>query len=240
MSRPRASLVIFARAPQLGRVKTRLAREIGDAAALAAYVGLANECWVQARGAQLRLDARLVVAFTPPEGEDAIREWLTEATEYMSQSSGDLGERMLHAVARELDIGADRVVVMGTDCPSLSAGVLGAAFGALDEADVVIGPAMDGGYYLIGMRGAHSALFADVPWSSPDTLATTLDRAREAGLSVRQLGLLRDVDTAADWADYLSVPPRDATGRDTGEKGEQEARVAGGASKGAVSPPASR
>lgn len=197
--RTRDALIVFARAPELGRVKTRLASEIGDAEALAAYRELGRICWSNALAARAAGGCRALVAYTPRDGEDAVRAWLTGADAYVAQQDGDLGERMLAALTAERDGGARRVVVIGTDCPTLSAGALADAFAALADADVVIGPATDGGYYLIGMSRAHRMLFADVPWSSAHTLAVTLGRARAAGLRVAQLHPLSDVDTADDW-----------------------------------------
>lgn len=91
------------------------------------------------------------------------------------------------------------MIVVGTDCPSLTAETVEQAFDALERAEVVIGPALDGGYYLIGMSSLQSSLFIDVPWSSADTRAITLERARAAGLRVSLLPVLRDIDTANDW-----------------------------------------
>ncbi len=194
----RDAIVVFARAPQLGLVKTRLASEIGDAAALSAYVELGRITWEHASDARRTLHCHAVVAYTPRDAEPAVRAWLGGADAYIAQDEGDLGQRMLGAIARVLADGAGRVVVIGTDCPSLTSGVLGDAFAALNDADVVLGPATDGGYYLIGMSRPFGAIFSDVPWSSANTLAVTLERAAAARLKVAQLSPLSDVDTAAD------------------------------------------
>ena len=194
-AKPR-TLVVFVRAPRLGRVKTRLAASVGDERALGAYVALGRRVFdaVLSPG-----EWRCAVYLTPPGSEDEVHRWLPGAASYRPQSGGDLGERMAAAIAAELRGGADRVVLIGTDCPDLDAAAVARAFGALDAADVVLGPALDGGYYLVGMRRLHAPVFAGVPWSSADTLGVTLERAHAHGLAVALLEPLRDVDTESDW-----------------------------------------
>lgn len=197
----RWSLIIFARVPRAGHVKTRLAATIGDAAALSAYVSLAD----RVIGAAARSSMySITVAFTPATGEDAMREWLGPSLARTPQTEGDLGARMSAAIDAAIRAGAQRVVVIGTDCPDLTAPIIEDAFERLAAADVVLGPASDGGYYLIGMSRLHAGLFEDVPWSSPATLHVTLGHAQRLGLSVALLDERRDVDTAADWNAWLA------------------------------------
>lgn len=186
---------MFARAPELGRVKTRLASELGAARALAIYRELTERV---VRATQQSADC-VVIAYAPSDAGRAMHAWLGGAPEYAPQGDGDLGDRMQHAFTSRLALGAQRVVLIGTDCPTITADTVAAAYAALDEADVVFGPALDGGYYLIGAREVHDVLFRAVPWSSARTLAVSLDRAHEAGLRVALLPPMRDIDTAADW-----------------------------------------
>jgi rSAM/selenodomain-associated transferase 1 len=195
------ALVIFARAPQLGRVKTRLAAELGDQRALAVYRELAERAVGAVRGAA----PVIVVSYAPPDAADEMTCWLGGDLLYDPQAAGDLGARMHAAIAARRAAGARRVVVIGTDCPGVTAPVVRSAFAALDDADLVLGPAADGGYYLIGMREPHAVLFHDVPWSTDRTLAVTLERARAARLRVALLHTLRDVDTADDWRAYAAA-----------------------------------
>lgn len=194
------ALVVFARAPELGRVKTRLAAAIGADAALACYRTLG----ARVVGAVAPSTAwRTVVAFTPAGARDATARWLGPAADYAPQADGDLGARMAAAIEREGAAGASRVAVVGTDCPDVDARVVAEAFARLDTADVVLGPALDGGYYLVAVHaplGRARALFEDVPWSAPDTLAVTLRRAEAVGLRVALLAPRRDVDTVEDLA----------------------------------------
>lgn len=218
---PSDVLVIFARAPERGRVKTRLAAAVGDDAALACYRALGAAV---VRAVRPPRDGgvpawRTVVAHTPADAAPALRAWLAPAggaLAYEPQADGDLGARMRAAVERAVEAGAARVVVIGTDCPDVDATVVGEALAALDDpdapggADVVLGPALDGGYYLVGVRApaarACTALFEQVPWSASDTLAVTLARAAAAGLRVAQLAPRRDVDTVDDWRWWRARP----------------------------------
>lgn len=193
------AIVTFARAPEHGRVKTRLAAELGAAEALAAYRELGRTCWRAVLAARATSGCRALVAYTPAGEEQAMRDWLAGGDAYLAQPEGDLGHRMFAAITAARAQGAERVVLIGTDCPMLSHEILADAFAALDDADVVFGPATDGGYYLVGMSEAHRLLFEHVPWSSPLTLGTTLAHAATAGLRVAQLKPLSDVDTADDW-----------------------------------------
>lgn len=198
MTRSRNHLVVFARAPELGRVKTRLAAEVGPLRALEIYRQLGERVIHALRHGP----AHVVIAHEPPDAAPAMRAWLGDGLAYEPQSDGDLGARMAQAMTARIVEGAERIVVIGTDCPGITADTITAAFAALDEADVVFGPALDGGYYLIGAREAHACLFHDIPWSTPHTLEVSLARARAAGLRVALLPPMRDIDTAADWRAY--------------------------------------
>lgn len=181
-------------------MKTRLAVELGASAALSAYRRLAEHVIGAVEGGRYSL----TVAYTPPGAEWEIRGWLGSSVSLTAQSEGSLGNRMGHAIADALANGAERVAVIGTDCPDVSAAMVGEAFARLADADIVLGPATDGGYYLIGMSRLHPSVFDGVPWSSPETLRVTLERAREAGLSVALLDERRDIDTADDWRAWLA------------------------------------
>jgi rSAM/selenodomain-associated transferase 1 len=215
---PKRALVVLARAPEPGRVKTRLAREIGEAAALAAYRALGSAVM----GAVDKLgDCEVVVAYTPADGEGLVRGWLGSAPAYEPQADGDLGARMLGAIARRCTAGAERVLVVGTDCPDLDSQLLETAFARLDRADAVFGPAADGGYYLVGMKRPIPELFREIPWSTPTTLSATLARAAGARVSVALLDERRDVDTAEDWRAWQAArsdpsPPSQGRGLDGG------------------------
>lgn len=198
MTRSPDHLVVFARAPELGRVKSRLAAEVGPLRALGIYRALTERV---IRGVR-HGPAHVVIAHEPPGAAPVMRAWLGDGFAYEPQTDGDLGTRMAQAMTARRMAGAERIVVIGTDCPSVTRDTIAAAFAALDEADVVFGPALDGGYYLVGAREVHACLFHDIPWSTEHTLDVSLDRARAAGLHVALLSPMRDIDTAADWRAY--------------------------------------
>lgn len=131
-----------------------------------------------------------IVAFAPPERGTEMAAWLG-AVELQPQVEGDLGGRMLAAIDGP-------TVIVGTDCPALSAADIDAAFAGLDEADVVLGPSEDGGYYLIGMTHAQPVLFGDMPWSTREVLPETRRRCEAAGLRRLELRELRDLDDLDD------------------------------------------
>ena len=199
---PTRALVMLTRAPRAGRVKTRIAKVLGDAKALAIHRELTERTVAAARAAREARDVTLVVAHTPADAREEMRAWLGEDLRLEPQRGSDLGERMASAIQARLSSGADRVVVIGSDSPDLTPEMLEEAFGSLDRADVVVGPSADGGYYLIGMRVLHRSLFERIPWSGAETLARTLAAIRTAGLGVHLLDILRDVDTAEDWREW--------------------------------------
>jgi rSAM/selenodomain-associated transferase 1 len=196
-------LLIFAREPVLGRVKTRLAADIGPKAALATYRELL--ALTAAAVAASQVPATVWLAEAPAEStlgplSSAARpEW--PGLPWQVQPAADsLGGRMAHAFTEAFAAGAGRVVIIGTDCPGLTADLLRQAFGQLATHDLVVGPAADGGYYLLGMNELHASLFADKQWSTANVLPATLADAEHLGLRVAQLPTLADVDSAADLA----------------------------------------
>lgn len=202
IERESRALVVFARAPVRGAVKTRLAASLGDAEALAVYRAMGRRVM---EGVARVAACDVVVSCTPDTLGELVRAWLGDRWRIEGQGEGDLGARMASAIDRRVADGAGRIVVIGTDCPDVDADVVDQAFDALRDADVVLGPASDGGYYLIGVQRALPVLFDDVPWSSRTTLRTTLYRAAATGLTVVLLNELRDIDTADDWEAWTAA-----------------------------------
>lgn len=202
--RPTDAVLIFVRAPELGRVKTRLAAEIGAEAALRVYRRLAEHAVAEARALEPRASVR--VHFTPADAGDSVRAWLGGGPAYLPQADDDLGGRMRAAFAEAFAAGFRRVVIIGSDLPDVSAGLLRDAFARLDSAPVVLGPARDGGYYLLGMREMVGGVFAGVPWSTDRVLARTMEILSGAGIEPALLPMLADVDEAGDlpagWAEW--------------------------------------
>jgi rSAM/selenodomain-associated transferase 1 len=187
-------LVVFARCPEPGRVKTRLARTVGDDAAAALYAAFVED--LRARFAGAPFAVRWAVA--PPDTGFAAR-FAIPIEETFAQQGGDLGARMETAFARARDAGFARTVLIGSDMPQLACATVERAFAALDRADVVLGPARDGGYYLVAARRPLD-VFTGVAWSTSTVLAATCSRATELGLTVELLDRDFDVDEASDLA----------------------------------------
>lgn len=196
----RATLLVFAKAPRPGEVKTRLARGLGPAGspdfegAAALYRRMGRRVVDNVAHAP----ATLIVCHDPPGAEAEMRDWLgAAANRCRPQGGGDLGERMARMFLRAFEA-AGRVAVIGTDTPAVGADTVVRALAALDTADVVLGPSRDGGYYLLALREPCPALFAGISWSTGSVLAETADRARALGLGVTFLEVETDVDTAGD------------------------------------------
>ena len=193
-------LLVFAREPVLGRVKTRLAAGISPEAALAVYRELLALTATAVTVAQVPATVWLAEAPTAPADPARPRPEWPGLPWRVQPAAESLGDRMAHAFAEAFAAGATRVVIIGTDCPDLSAGLLRRAFDQLTDHDLVVGPADDGGYYLLGLRAPQPALFANKEWSSATVLLHTLADAARLGLRVFQLPMLHDVDSAVDLA----------------------------------------
>ncbi|MCC2545139.1 TIGR04282 family arsenosugar biosynthesis glycosyltransferase [Hymenobacter sp. BT175] len=190
-------LLIFARHPEPGRVKTRLAAGVGDEKALEVYRLLLDRTQLAVTNCRAQATVWLAAPAQLPAAPDTP---LWPGFEHRQQVAGDLGEKMRAAFQAAFDQSATAVVIIGTDCPQLTDGHLREAFGALLTHDVVLGPAADGGYYLLGMRRMQPAFFAGKRWSTESVLADTLADAQRLQLKVKLLPELLDIDTAADLA----------------------------------------
>jgi rSAM/selenodomain-associated transferase 1 len=204
-----AHLLLFAREPVLGRVKTRLAAGIGAEAALAVYRELL--ALTAAAAAQAGVPATVWLAEPPATAAAEVPRPEWPGLPWRVQPAvGSLGARMAHAFGEAFAAGAGRVVVIGTDCPSLSGELLTQAFAQLLTHDLVVGPAADGGYYLLGMNALAPELFENKAWSTASVLPDTLADAARLGLRVAQLPTLHDVDSAADLATWRAHTAPDA------------------------------
>ncbi len=188
------------RALRPGSVKTRLAAEIGADEACAAYRQLLDRLLPNLRPTDMAVELR----HTPDDAAAEVSPWAAARWQLTAQGDGDLGVRLERAVLQSGAAGFTRTLIIGTDCPYLTLTDLREAREALSSNDLVLGPAEDGGYWLIGMRLCHAELFRGIPWGTDRVLAVTLERARSAGLSVELLRTLADVDTAADWRRFLA------------------------------------
>ena len=200
MSRARSRLIIFTRCPDPGRCKTRLISNLGVAGATALHESLVGHTFAWAidliEGGEIDVE----VQFTGDNLDrlKSLSGGRGTRLRFRQQSSGDLGERIAEACDIAFNEGCSRVVVVGTDCPALDGGIVSAAMEQLERNDLVIGPAADGGYYLIAMSRRSPELFQDISWGTPAVLRETLHRADDTNITVCQLQILDDVDRPAD------------------------------------------
>ena len=190
-------LIVFARIPEFGKNKTRLIPALGASKATEIYQLLVAYTLEQIRNFLQHRPCEVTIYFTGGSVEKAMGSFGSE-WHYQVQCEGDLGARMEAAIAPSLMHGAKRVVVIGTDTPQLTSHHLSLAFDALDNSDVALGPAADGGYYLIGLKRSCPALFAQINWSTDQVLSQTMTRAQSEKLDVRILPELSDIDFPED------------------------------------------
>lgn len=196
-------ILIFAKRPLLGHCKTRLAKGVGDAGALLIYQALLDHTLAAVRETSFRK----VLMVDPPEHAATGPQWAPEMDAYVPQAPGDLGERMSAAVAGAFGRGAEKVILIGCDCPQISKDTVFSSFNALDHTDVVLGPTVDGGYYLLGLKENHASLFKDVPWSTGEVFEKTLNILKFQTLSYISLDTFSDVDTLEDFRQVRHLRP---------------------------------
>lgn len=214
-------IILFVKYPEKGRVKTRLARTLGDEAAVDIYCRLVSRLIRILRGVSVE---EVCICFDPLERSDEVEAWIrpiwqeagaklvTEgksvnepALVFRSQCEGDLGARLKSAFSeifeenRGTGITQSRVLAIGSDCIEIDGQTFQATWESLETGDVVFGPTLDGGYYLVGMNSLHRELFEGIPWSTETTLEVSLQHARASGLQVAVLDEKHDIDTEEDW-----------------------------------------
>lgn len=192
-------LIVFVKAPRAGFVKTRIAEALGAEAAAAVYRTLVERVLGNLAGL-----SEVELRFAPDDARSEIEPWLRPGWRACPQGEGDLGARLQRAFAEAFAAGARRVVVIGSDCPEVGAEDILEAWQALASADVALGPARDGGYWLIGLAQPQPRLFADMSWSTAEVFRQTIECADALGLRVAQLRRLADVDTAVDWQNFVA------------------------------------
>lgn len=192
-------LIIFAKNPAFGEVKTRLAKTVGEEAAFTVYKQLLKTT----EKATSKLNVTRHIYFS---NKIATSYWKKDPK--MIQEGKDLGERMCNAFKNSFQNGYERIVLIGTDLPEISEELLSTAFTKLNETEVVFGPSEDGGYYLVGMTNMHQCIFTDKPWSTTKLLEETLAELQQKNVGVSITQTLNDIDTFEDlkqYPDYLKL-----------------------------------
>ncbi|MEM6317021.1 MAG: TIGR04282 family arsenosugar biosynthesis glycosyltransferase [Bacteroidota bacterium] len=189
------ALIVFIKNPEKGKVKTRLAQTMGDDKALEIYIALMEH-------------TRKIAQALPVARHLFYSQWINEQDNWKRskfkkalQIDADLGTKMataFHAVFQT----SEKVVIIGSDCASLTSEIVQRAFDKLNDYPYVIGPAMDGGYYLLGMSQFSPTLFQNITWSTSTVKSKTIERIEELGQSYYELPILSDIDYEEDWIQY--------------------------------------
>ncbi len=186
-------IIIFQKNAELGKVKTRLAASVGDHQALEIYKTLIYHTYLQIQS----IDAEKLVYFSEYVEPDFKKN--ENLIHFFIQSKGDLGEKMSNAFRNQFEKGFDKLLIIGTDCPEITSEIVDKAFLHLENSEVVIGPAKDGGYYLLGMNRFIPGIFKNIKWSSDQVLKSTKLFLESNKINHSFLPILSDVDHLEDW-----------------------------------------
>ncbi len=190
-------LMVFVRNARIGKVKRRLAKKIGDEEALEIYVRLLQYT------AEVCGSANAEKAVFYSEYIDESDEFSVSEFQKFLQLGEDLGERMKNSFVKGFGRGYEKIIIVGSDCMELTTEIIDEAFVSLDKNDVVIGPAKDGGYYLLGMRKLYPEFFRNKVWSTSNVFLYTLLDIQKMSLKFHALPMLNDVDEESDLTDEL-------------------------------------
>ncbi|MFZ1750627.1 MAG: TIGR04282 family arsenosugar biosynthesis glycosyltransferase [Saprospiraceae bacterium] len=194
--------MIFIKNPVLGKVKTRLAKTVGDQKALTIYKFLLRRCQ------NITSNGQFQKHLFYSDFVDDLDDWSPDIYVKHLQQGDDLGNRMEHAFERVFELSHNesstitKTIIIGSDCPDITPNIIEKAFVALDQHDIVIGPTFDGGYYLLGMKKFNHQIFRDIVWSSDSVFTATTQKADQLLLSYFLLDTLNDVDDEEDWNQF--------------------------------------
>ena len=212
-TRQHTSVALFVRHPVPGRVKTRLARDLGELAACDLYRAMVADIIANITAARLPI-------YLFHDGQDATglpTEWVRAAEAVIGQTGDSLGDRMIAAFEALFSIGREQVILVGSDIPGIDAPLLQSAIAAIEGFDVVFSPAFDGGYCLVATKknSFSDSIFSAIPWSTSRVMDLTLEICAADGLSYALLEPRRDIDTLPDIAAYGRQPSPHATATNT-------------------------
>jgi len=200
-----ARLILFTRYPEPGRTKTRLIPALGAKGAATLQQRMSELLVTRMTEFAANFPANLEIRYADGN-QQAMEDWFSSDIPCLPQGKGDLGDRLHRAFAQAFAQGAQKVVVIGADCPRLTPALFAQAFAALEREALVLGPAMDGGYYLVGLNRVAPGLFAEIPWGSGEVLTATLKQAQALHLSTHLLEPLADVDRQEDLRHFHCHP----------------------------------
>lgn len=195
------ALIVFQKNPVLGKVKTRVAATLGDEQALDIYMQLLKHTYSMINQLQ---DVDTFIYFSEYI-ESGMDEIFVDDVQFRVQKGIDLGSKMKNAFEDIFNDGYEKAVVIGTDCPEITASIIHDSFEKLDLTDVVFGPAVDGGYYLLGKNAINTNLFDDMTWSHQNVLSDSIKRLNLKQQTFSLLEMLSDIDNEADWERYKNL-----------------------------------
>lgn len=207
MSNAKQHLIIFTRYPEPGKTKTRLIPALGAEGAAHLQRQMTEHTISQVKELQMSSAMSFEIRFVGGDLQQ-MQQWLGSELIYQPQGEGDLGSRMARSFVNAFESGAERVVTIGTDCPGVNAQILAKAFEQLHHSHLVLGPAVDGGYYLIGLQRSVPELFSNIDWGTARVLQQTIDIAQQLNISVGYLPPLADIDRPEDlpiWEEISSI-----------------------------------
>ncbi|TVP64741.1 MAG: glycosyltransferase [Nodularia sp. (in: Bacteria)] len=203
-------LIIFTRYPEPGKTKTRLIPALGDVGAANLQRQMTEHTIFEVQELQKTTAISWEVRFAGGNSQ-LMQDWLGSDLFYHSQGEGDLGARMARSLAHAFESGAEQVIIIGIDCPGVNAHILTQAFEQLHTCDLTLGPAIDGGYYLIGLSHLIPELFVNIDWGTDQVLPQTVNIAEKLKISLAYLSPLADIDLPEDlpiWEQTQNKKPK--------------------------------
>jgi len=195
-------LIVFLRFPEPGKVKMRLAQKLGNSIATEFYK-ICTENIFSICDKLNEHKVKTILFSSERKNVEKIRNWTKAQFQVEYQEGENLGHRMQKAFQDVLNNNLGKIIIIGTDILDISEEIILKAFDTLDEFDIVLGPAKDGGYYLLGMNEKHSELFESIPWSSSETMKATINSIEKLKLKYKLLETLGDIDTKENLTDWL-------------------------------------
>lgn len=202
------AVIVFVRFPEKGKVKTRLAKTLGEEFAVNFYKVCAEHTFSECRKiSQHQTD--IYICCADENDIEIIKSWTGNDFKYFAQKGEDIGIKMLNAFRYVFTHNVKNAVLIGTDIPEISSGIISGALNSLENSDVVIGPARDGGYYLIGMNKIYESVFREITWESKNVYSETLGRLNESNIKLVIAPLLNDIDTEENLIEWMGSEQSD-------------------------------
>ena len=200
----KSAVIVFAKMPVAGKVKTRLAIDYDNEFAVEFYKNCAAHIFYEiSQLKELGIDSYLFYGIDDKVTE--IKKWVNKNFNYCPQANGDLGNKISQAFQKVFAQGKTKIIIVGTDIPDITKETIINSFDSLNTSDIVISPSNDGGYNLLGMKKFYPELFKEIEWSTGDVFNKTIERTKRLGLTARFEKCLIDIDDKNDLIEWLSL-----------------------------------